>query len=327
MPGLPVPHSIVCRQAARSLGRLRRRTFRRRGGVLCLRLVRHPIGRSSPCPVVISDGRKHSTPTSILALIYPSLPPLYRSPQARFSWRHYYVDATPRSLYKYRDLITFSGRDFLSTKAGHDAEEPGRKMDLDTELDDSAPPKTHGRKVEDKTLSRYGYEVGDIISVSVSAPEPRAGGLGLAVAGAVGNGVKSFGWGEGSGAGTNTPKDGRSHDHGWGARGGAPDVRRGAFAGRGDRDGGPRDGRFGRDSRDARDGRDAEGAPGGSWRGGRGGGFGGGAGRSARSRSPGPRGDRPLGPERSPVRDVRDRRGDDRYDDRREERRESWSRR
>ena len=283
--------------------------------------------------VYFADRRKHSTPTSILALIYPSLPPVYRSPQARFSWRHYYVDATPRSLYKFRDLISFSGRDFLSAQAAQTDEGlPGTKMDLDSELDNSAP-KASGRKVEDKTLARYGYEVGDIISVSVSAPEPRVGLPGAA--GGLGNGAKSFGWGEGSGPGTNTPKDGRAHDHGWGARGGAPEARRGAFAGRGDREG--RDGRYGRDvkdGRDGREGRDPDGAPGGSWRGGRGGrggGVGGPGGRAGRSRSPGPRGDRADRDrlprhDRSPA-DVRDRRGEDRYDDRRVDRRESWSRR
>ena len=112
--------------------------------------------------------RKTSTPTSLITLIYPSMPPPYRSPLARFSFRHIYVDASDRGLYRSKDLVSFSGRDLLSAA---ETSRPSRGMD--TELDDPPDLGRRGRKIDEKTLDEYGFVTGDLLSVSLYIPEPR----------------------------------------------------------------------------------------------------------------------------------------------------------
>jgi len=149
------------------------------------------------------------------------------------------------------------------------------KVSMDMELDDTPDaPAAKGKKVSEKTLKGYGYEIGDIISVSVHVPEPKVPRSGPGAAVAAGEGKLSFGWGE-----RGDRREDRSGDGGWGSKGALPpqEGRRGGFGAR-DRD---------------------EPAGGGSWRGGHAG-----RGSRGRSRSPPPR--ERNARERSPVRDRRE---------------------
>jgi histone deacetylase complex subunit SAP18 len=96
--------------------------------------------------------RKSSTPTSLIALLYPTFPAPYRSPIARFAFRHVYVDASQRGLYRSKDLVSFTGKELMSTISKDD---------------------DRGRKVDEKTLDEYGFITGDYISVSLHIPEPK----------------------------------------------------------------------------------------------------------------------------------------------------------
>ncbi|ORY30377.1 Sin3 associated polypeptide p18-domain-containing protein [Naematelia encephala] len=211
-------------------------------------------------------GWKNWTPTSLIQLLYPSFPPPYRSPFARFSFRHIYVDASQRGLYRSRDLVSFTGRDLLATVVPSDEHPKLDKDAMDMELDDIEAPskRVGGRKVDEKTLDAYGFVTGDLLSVSLHVPEPKIGaGAGpgpgprgnTAVTGAP---VQSFGWADRD----RPPHAGAAPaTGGWGR--GDPLPPQAARGGRGG---------FGRD----------EPAGGGSWRGGaplRGG-------HSRRSRSP-----------------------------------------
>lgn len=124
------------------------------------------------------EYRKHTTPTSLIALLYPSFPPVYRSPLARYSFRHIYVDASQRGLYRNRDLVSFTGRELLATLSTSDSglAKPSA-VSMDMELDDApdhGPSRRGaGRKVEEKTLDSYGFITGDLLSVSIHIPEPR----------------------------------------------------------------------------------------------------------------------------------------------------------
>ncbi|ORX33927.1 Sin3 associated polypeptide p18-domain-containing protein [Kockovaella imperatae] len=117
-------------------------------------------------------GWKTSTPTSLIALVYANLPPPYRSPLARFSFRHIYVDASARGLYKSNDLVSFTGRD-LSATLEEKPESKGMDMELDQTIDSGGPGARRGRKVDEKTLDGYGFVTGDLLSVCVNVPEPK----------------------------------------------------------------------------------------------------------------------------------------------------------
>ncbi|BEJ12876.1 hypothetical protein CspHIS471_0300500 [Cutaneotrichosporon sp. HIS471] len=93
-------------------------------------------------------GWKSSTPTSLVHQLYAVLPAPYRSPVARYSFKHVYVDASEAGLYKAREMASFTGREFTSSVEG-------------------------GRGVEEQTLDEYGFIKGDLISVAVNMPEPR----------------------------------------------------------------------------------------------------------------------------------------------------------
>ncbi|WVQ83280.1 hypothetical protein IAT38_005419 [Cryptococcus sp. DSM 104549] len=110
-----------------------------------------------------------STPTEILRLLYPSLPAAYRALTARYTFRHIYVDATPRGLYRGNDLLAFYGRELLSA---YPVEQDG--MDID----ENAPAGRRPRKIQEKTLDAYGFVTGDLLSVSVQLPEPKYPRLG-----------------------------------------------------------------------------------------------------------------------------------------------------
>ncbi|WVO16574.1 hypothetical protein L204_104253 [Cryptococcus depauperatus] len=109
-------------------------------------------------------GWKNTTPSEIIRLLFASFPANYRAPSARFHFRHVYVDASPRGLYRFKDLVAFTGRDlFFSNQDKPDM------MDID--LDDR--DKRMGKKIEEKTLDWYGFIAGDLLSVSLHVPEPR----------------------------------------------------------------------------------------------------------------------------------------------------------
>jgi histone deacetylase complex subunit SAP18 len=81
--------------------------------------------------------------------LYAVLPAPYRSPVARYSFKHVYVDASEAGLYKAREMVSFTGREFTAT------------------VGDGG-----GRRVEEETLDEYGFIKGDLISVAVGVPEP-----------------------------------------------------------------------------------------------------------------------------------------------------------
>ncbi|KAI9636355.1 Sin3 associated polypeptide p18-domain-containing protein [Dioszegia hungarica] len=162
-------------------------------------------------------GWKISTPSSLIQLLLPSFPGPYRSPLARYSFRHIYVDASPRGLYRHKDLVSFTGRDLMGAVAALSA--TGANNGMDMELDDgpSRPEEGRGRKIEEKTLEAYGFETGDLLSVALHIPEgrnlkrPTAGGAGHGAPGGPGGpgmggsggpGIvsdrNSFGWNNGS---------------------------------------------------------------------------------------------------------------------------------
>ncbi|CAK9782481.1 hypothetical protein CC85DRAFT_287343 [Cutaneotrichosporon oleaginosum] len=93
-------------------------------------------------------GLKSSTPTSLVQQLYAVLPAPYRSPVARYSFKHVYVDASEAGLYKAREMVSFTGREFEATVGGE------------------------GRGVAEETLDEYGFIKGDLISVAVNIPEP-----------------------------------------------------------------------------------------------------------------------------------------------------------
>lgn len=95
--------------------------------------------------------------------LFAILPAPYRSPVARYSFKHVYVDASEAGLYKAKELVSFSGRDFMATAT---REREGDAMDGALER--------RGRRVEEETLDEYGFLKGDLLSVAVSVPEPRA---------------------------------------------------------------------------------------------------------------------------------------------------------
>lgn len=207
--------------------------------------------------------RKSSTPTSLIALLYPSFPAPYRSPLARFAFRHVYVDASQRGLYKSKDLVSFSGRDLMNTiapsstststsasgKLGLDG-----KVDMDMELDDTPGDRGGGgnangtgrKKVVEKSLDEYGFITGDYLSVSLYVPEPKGPpptitGPGAGAGAGVGSGPSRDREQRGGGGG-GPPANGE-----W-ARGEALPPQRGGYAGgpprdRRERDGGYRGGR------------------------------------------------------------------------------------
>lgn len=118
--------------------------------------------------------RKHSTPTSIIQQLYSVFPAPYRSPLARYAFKHVYVDASERGLYRGKDLVTFTGRDFAATVSPQDQNGNGDgDVAMDRELDEAAAPR-RGRVVEEKTLDSYGFLTGDLLSVAIHIPEPRA---------------------------------------------------------------------------------------------------------------------------------------------------------
>ncbi|WVR04663.1 hypothetical protein IAU60_001674 [Kwoniella sp. DSM 27419] len=176
-------------------------------------------------------GWKSSSPTSLIRLMLPSFPPPYRSPLARYSFRHIYVDASSRGLYRSKDLVSFTGRDiFAQSSSASDA-----PMDVDADEDMGTGTgengNGHGRsrsarkKVEEKSLDEYGFVTGDLLSVSLYVPEPKipagqpAGVGAMAGAGAGGSGP---GQGLGAGAGGKRDRDGAGvggrQSFGWGER-------------------------------------------------------------------------------------------------------------
>ncbi|WVQ98092.1 hypothetical protein IAU59_005214 [Kwoniella sp. CBS 9459] len=230
-------------------------------------------------------GWKSSTPTSLIRLLLPSFPAPYRSPLARYAFRHIYVDASSRGLYRSKDLVSFSGRDiFLPASSTSDG------MDID------GGERPSRRPVEEKTLDEYDFVTGDFLSVSLHIPEPKipagsasastaAAGSGSSLplgpgpggprigngatrdrqASANGSGAQSFGWND-------RTRDGSDRrGHGQGPAPARDEVKghwgRGAPLPPQDMAGGRRSGRAG-----AVDG--GEIAGGGNWRGGGPGGFG-----------------------------------------------------
>ncbi|WWC59506.1 uncharacterized protein I303_102062 [Kwoniella dejecticola CBS 10117] len=279
-------------------------------------------------------GWKTSTPSSLIRSLISAFPPPYRSPLARYSFRHIYVDASARGLYRSKDLVSFTGRDLFnssstssSSKNGDsngdgDQAERQNKMDIDLEdiKDDSAPASASGRKINEKSLDEYGFITGDLLSVSLYIPEPkipasarnRQGQDGPTSSGV--NGIRSFGWDDqkaslGAGSGRHHPAGEDEHWHrgqplppqDFRGRGGAGELSiRGGGGGRG--------GRIDRDRE--RNGGFEGGEPsgGGNWRSGppTGLGRGGISGRGASRRSPDYE-SRRNGRSRSP--DTRERRG------------------
>ncbi|OCF76987.1 hypothetical protein I204_02696 [Kwoniella mangroviensis CBS 8886] len=122
-------------------------------------------------------GWKSSTPSSLFRSLIPSFPPPYRSPLARYSFRHIYVDASARGLYRSKDLTSFTGRDLFdnysnNTRNGEEKEKEKDKMDLD--LDDIPQAQSSSRrKIEEKSLDDYGFVTGDLLSISLYVPEPK----------------------------------------------------------------------------------------------------------------------------------------------------------
>ncbi|KAL7420026.1 hypothetical protein Q5752_004991 [Cryptotrichosporon argae] len=147
---------------------------------------------------------RHSTPSSLIRQLYPTFPAPYRSPLARFSFRHIYVDASPRGLYRHRDLLTFSGAELAAASTAG-------------ALDGAGPA-----KLDEKTLDAYGFVTGDLFSVALHVPEPQIRGAAAARAQAHGQGQgqgpaglaarKPFGW--------DRDRDARKDDAKWGR--GAP---------------------------------------------------------------------------------------------------------
>lgn len=218
----------------------------------------------------MTNCRKNTTPSQIIALLYPSFPPVYRHPAARYSFKHIYVDATPRGLYRSTDLVSFTARDLLQSVEGAEVEH--RALDkMDMELDDTPDEQTgkKGRKIEEKTLDEYGYVIGDLLSVSVWTPEPKIRPPGSLGAGErPSNGESSFGWGDKKEVrGRDAPRGGFGRDPapsgGWGRGGPLPPQN------------------FRGNHRDE--------IGGGSWRGGHSSGQRGNGGGRNRSSSPGPR--------------------------------------
>ncbi|CAD6571774.1 MAG: hypothetical protein TREMPRED_000367 [Tremellales sp. Tagirdzhanova-0007] len=148
-------------------------------------------------------GWKTSTPSSLIQLLFPSFPPPYRSPLARFSFRHIYVDASQRGLYRSRDLVSFTGRDLMTTMTKVKTVETAA-MDMELDDTDPLPRRGGGRKIDEKSLEDYGFITGDLLSVSLYIPEPKipAGAPRIATApagavpGSIGPGVSSLGWGD-----------------------------------------------------------------------------------------------------------------------------------
>nr|XP_019047117.1 hypothetical protein I302_03724 [Kwoniella bestiolae CBS 10118]OCF26047.1 hypothetical protein I302_03724 [Kwoniella bestiolae CBS 10118] len=146
-------------------------------------------------------GWKSSTPTSLIRSLLPSFPPPYRSPLARYSFRHIYVDASARGLYRSKDLTSFTGRDLFNTHTSNEPSVDENKMDVDL---DSLPQSSSRRKVEEKTLDGYGFVTGDLLSISLHIPEPKipagssrrqgGGDRDAPVNGTNGEGRGSFGW-------------------------------------------------------------------------------------------------------------------------------------
>jgi histone deacetylase complex subunit SAP18 len=99
---------------------------------------------------------------------------VYRSPAARFAFKHVYVDAGSRGLYRGRELVSFFGRDFLATVATGQT-----SRGLERDLED-----VRGVQVEEKTLESYGFVTGDLLSVAISVPEPRPAPNGTSIRGA-----------------------------------------------------------------------------------------------------------------------------------------------
>ncbi|WVF69766.1 hypothetical protein IAT40_004545 [Kwoniella sp. CBS 6097] len=116
-------------------------------------------------------GWKSSTPTSLIRMLLPSFPAPYRSPLARYAFRHIYVDASSRGLYRSKDLVSFSGRDIFPT-----SNSTSEGMDIDggerSERNSSSNSKSR-RPVEEKTLDEYDFVTGDLLSVSLYIPEPK----------------------------------------------------------------------------------------------------------------------------------------------------------
>ncbi|WWC67985.1 uncharacterized protein I206_101904 [Kwoniella pini CBS 10737] len=274
-------------------------------------------------------GWKTSTPSSIIRSLISAFPPPYRSPLARYSFRHIYVDASARGLYRSKDLTSFTGRDLfnssLKSGGGKEEEEKQNKMDIDLDEIQDNHNGLGKKKIDEKTLNEYGFITGDLLSVSLYIPEPKipssskiSSGPSTVPIGS--NGIRSFGWDDKSNI-SGIPKGEEEHWH----RGQPLPPQEFGNRGRGGlsiRGGGiNRGGRIDRD----RNGGDHIG--GGNWRGGpplgpasigiRGGG-GGGGGRGNSRRSP------------DYERDHRDRDGESRRNGRsrspvNRDRRESWS--
>lgn len=148
--------------------------------------------------------RQTSTPSELIKLLYPSFPAPYRSPQTRFHFRHVYVDANPRGLYRFKDLTSFIGRDLQSSNID-DSMDPDENRELSK----------RGRKIEEKPLDDYGFVTGDFLSVSITVPEPRhpVGSLAAgALAGIAGN--------SSAGPAGLRDREGPRGGFGWGDRGG-----------------------------------------------------------------------------------------------------------
>ncbi|OCF45853.1 hypothetical protein I317_00341 [Kwoniella heveanensis CBS 569] len=185
---------------------------------------------------------KTSTPTSLIRLLLPSFPAPYRSPLARYAFRHIYVDASSRGLYRSKDLVAFSGRDIFpppdssSSALASGADVDG--MDIDGGGRGGAGERNSKRRpVDEKTLDEYDFVTGDLLSVSLHIPEPKIpagaaastsalaqgpggprpgmgnvgpGGPGSRDRQASGSGAQSFGWND------RTARDGPGHGHGHG---------------------------------------------------------------------------------------------------------------
>ncbi|ODO08708.1 histone deacetylase complex subunit [Cryptococcus wingfieldii CBS 7118] len=238
-----------------------------------------PLGDFDKATLPLRDefqvyGSKQTSPSDLIRSLYPSFPPIYRSPQTRFHFKHIYVDASPRGLYRSKDLTSFIGRDLSY------ADPKQIRADEDTMIDDDEDEGLHkkgGRKIQEKTLDGYGFITGDFISVSLSVPEPRfPGGHGPAAVAIAGiNGAAGPG-----GRGGDAPREGGWNDRRapqgqgkdesekgadaprWGRGGPLPPQGRDAIAGRGARGEGREreplpEGRWGRGGQGRDSGRDA----------------------------------------------------------------------
>ncbi|WVQ75986.1 hypothetical protein IAR50_005622 [Cryptococcus sp. DSM 104548] len=213
---------------------------------------------------------KKTLPSDLIRSLYPSFPPVYRSPQTRFHFKHIYVDASPRGLYRSKDLTSFMGRDLSYA----DPKQIRADEDAMIQDDEDLSKKAGGRKIHERTLDGYGFITGDFLSVSLSVPEPRFPGghgpAGVALAGL--NGAPGLG-GRGGDGGYNdrrAPQGPDETENGadaprWGRGGPLPPRATAGRGGRGGFEGREREplpeGRWGRGAREAGRDRDRSRSP------------------------------------------------------------------